>query len=312
MMTNPPDLLTPASSDVSLFEAVRHRPGLLMLELAWRWLAGSFLWLMAGYEGWRIWTASLPRLHLIGLIDLSPVGLLEDPSQGLPMLADTVAVLQPQVERAAWGLAPLAIFLWVAAYALGRTAVMARFDASLPRRPWLLAEIEAARILTQLALAGLWGMLAEAVYHRFVHDQASGFLSCLLVAISVAALMFATPVRRTLQIATLLALVENRSLRSVLRRAWSFHRDPAVQPLRRAINRARLLFFVAGLVLTVVPAPVPFGPLLVAWWGLLTLPSLAAADAWRLSAIFAVLRALEAADPKAIHRGAISSSRTFL
>ncbi len=150
------------------------------------------------------------------------------------------------------------------------------------------------------ALFGIWGMwlgLAEAAYRRINNGEPALVSVILLAGATVAALMYATPIRRTALLACILALVENRSFSSVWRRAWSLHRLPAVQPLRKAVNRVRLILGGAALLLTFVPDPFPFGPLLVAWWVLLTLPSLAAADAWRLSATFAVLRTVEATDP---------------
>ncbi len=294
-MTDPAGAAVPPSR--ALFAPIRQRPGLLLMEIAWRWLCGGFLLAMGGYEGWRIWAASLPQLHRIGLPDLSAVSFLEDPSQGLTMLRESVRLLQPPVDRAAWGLGPLAVFVWVAAYAWGRGAVLARFDPRLPRRPWLLAESEAIRVLGRLLLAGVWSAAAEAAGRRILDDQPAWFSVLLLGVLSAAGLLFSGAAIRTSQFATLLALVEGRSLMSVWGRAWRYQRSAVVMPLRQAVKRVRMLLLLMALLLALVPNPFPFGPLLVAWWGLLTLPSLAAADAWRLSGVLAVLGTLEVVEP---------------
>lgn len=287
-----PAVSTPPA--VPLFTPLRERPGLLLLELAWRWLCGGFLLLLAGYEGWRIWAASVPQLRALGLLNLSPGSALEDPGQALSALSQSGAFLLPQVERATWGLAPLGIFVWVAAFALGRTAVLARFDPRLPRRPWLLAQAEGFRVVGLLGIGAAWSTLAASVLHRLATDAPAFPSLLLLLCVTVAALLFTEPLRRTMQIAAILALVGNRSLLSTWRRAWSFHKTPAAQPIREAVKRVRRLALLLGLVLAFVPSPFPFGPWLLAWWLLLTLPSLAAADAWRLGATFAVLRTMEA------------------
>ncbi len=277
----------------TLFGHLRQRPGLLGLELLWRWSTGGLLLLLGGFEAWRIWVAALPQLHRIGVLDLSATLILEDPSHVLRMLSESVDLLQPPVERAAWGLGPLMIFVWVAAYAVGRSAVLARFDPRLPRRPWLLAESEALRVVGRLITAGVWGAVAEAAAGRIAHDQPAWSLVLLLGGLSVAILLLSGPATRTSHFATLLALVEGRSLTGVWRRAWVYGRSDVVKPLRDAVKRVRQLLLLLALVLALVPDPFPFGPWLMAWWVLLGLPSLAAADAWKLGGVLAVLGTLE-------------------
>ena len=140
--------------------------------------------------------------------------------------------------------------------------------------------------------------MAEGAGGRIAHDQPAWSPVLLLGGLSVAMLLLSGPAVRTSQFATLLALVEGRSLRSVWRRAWVYGRSDVVKPLRVAVKRVQRLLLVLGLVLALVPNPFPFGPRLMVWWVLLGLPSLLAADAWKLGGVLAVLSTLEMVTPR--------------
>ncbi len=289
-----------APEEAPLFDEFKRRPTLLLRELAWRWGCAGLLLALAGYDGWRIWSRSGAAVRDTGVFALSPQGVLEDPAHVLSIFSALLSLFLPQIERAFWGLAPLAIFCWSLAFAFGRTAVLARFDPRLPRRVWLLAESEAAKLAGLLALAAAWAALVQLCF-RFLMRGGSPHWFLLLVCCGAATaleLVYSGQFRRAMVIALALALVERRSLWRALPRAWGMHRHEILQPLKRAVNRIRFLLFLVGLVLAFVPAPFSFGWALLVWWGLWSLLPLAVADAWRLGAFFGLLQALRTLEEK--------------
>ncbi len=289
-MTTPP--IPYAPEEAPLFDEIRQRPGLLLRELAWRWGCAALLLAVAGYDAYRIWAASLPRLSATGVFALSPDGVLENPLHLLDICSAVCSLYLPQTERAFWGLAPLAIFCWALAFGFGRTAVLARFDPRLPRRPWLLAESEAVRLVGLLFLAVVWGALVQVFYRLLMHGGHWFLLLICCAAVTVLELIYSGQFRRAMVIALALALMERRSLWSALPQAWGMHRHEVLQPLNRAVGRIRFLLLLMGLALAFVPAPFGLGWPLFVWWGAWSLPPLALADAWRLGAFFSLVQAL--------------------
>ncbi len=291
-MSTPP--IPYAPKEAPLFAEIRRRPHLFLRELGWRWSTAALLLAIAGYDGRRIWSRSLPSLRATGVFALSPDGALENPTHLLDVFNGIVRLFGPQIERACYGLLPLAIFCWVCAFAWGRTAVLQRFDPTLPRRPWLLAESEAFRICGLLAFAVVWGVVVQALYHSLAEGASPHPFLFLLSALAVTGveLAYSAHFRRAAVLASALVLVERRSVWSVFRRAWGLHRADEVQPIRQAVIRIRFLLTLAGVGLVFVPAPFGLGWPLVAWWVAWSLPPLAVADAWRLGAYLELVRVL--------------------
>ncbi len=298
-----------APRKVSLFADLRQRPALLLRELAWRWLCGGVLLALAGYDGWRIWTASLPALEATGLFRLSGDSLLQDPLQLFTAFTAAVGMVRPQVEHAAVGLAPLAIFCWVAAFALGRASVLARYDARLPRRPWLLAACEGVRVGALLGASAVWSGLIQLASAVALRGGAPNPLLYAVLALGATAgvLLLWARVARAVELSQAVALVERLSFQNAFRRAWGFDRALAAQllrPIRKAAGWARLALLGAAFVLTLLPAPFAAGWPLFAWWGALSLVLLAAADAVRLGVLFALLSMVRDAQSTALVREA--------
>ena len=281
-----------------IFLAIHQRPGLLLREIAWRWTCGSLLLALAGFAAGRVWAAALPALRSAGLFVLTPDSLLADPAQIASTLPASFDVLRPSLERAALGLTPLAVFLWVWGFAVGRAQVLARFDPQLPRRPWLLAQGEAVRLGGILLAAIAWAALAHGAYlltfrgedpHIFVY-------LALLLGITLGMGRLTGRFNRALFIGLALALVRSRPLASSFSRAWHMDEHTRIVPLRKAVGRIRAYLLAAAVLLAFVPAPFHFGWALAAWWLVFSLPPLVAADAWRLGAFFALLRAFQNED----------------
>ncbi len=278
-----------------LFLEIQQRPGLLLREIAWRWTCGSLLLALAGFAAWRVWTDALPSLRATGLFLLTPDLLLADPSQIASTLPEAFDVLRLPLERAAAGIAPLAIFLWVCGFAFGRARVLARFDPRLPRRPWLLAQFEAVRLGGLFLAAAAWAGLAHGAYALTFRGEDAHILLylALLGLITFGMGRLTGRFQRALFIGLALALVQSRPLGPSLRRAWRMDEHTRIVPLRKAVGRIRASMLAAAVVLAFVPAPFHFGWALAAWWLVFSLPPLAAADAWRLGAFFALVRAFQ-------------------
>ncbi len=279
-----------------LFLEIQQRPGLLLREVAWRWTCGSLLLGLAGFTAWRVWTAALPALRATGLFLVTPDSLLADPTQLASTLPAAFDVLWRPLARAASGVAPLAVFLWVCGFALGRARVLAHFDPRLPRRPWLLAQFEAVRLAGLLLAAAGWAGLTEGAYALTFRGEDAHILLylALLGLITFGMGRLTGRFRRVLFIGLALALVQSRPLGPALLRAWRMDGHTRIVPLRKAVGRIRASMLAAAVVLAFVPAPFHFGWALAAWWLLFSLPPLVAADAWRLGAFFALLRAFQA------------------
>ena len=276
---------------VTLMSELRARPALLLRELCWRWSCGGVLLSLAGYAGWRIWVRCLPALHATGVFRLSKAGLLADPTQIVVAISSAFAVVWPPVIRACWGLAPLAIFCWVLAFAWGRTWVLGRYDARLPRRVWMHAGTEALWLAHSVLTILLTTWLVESVAALLKNGSFAALaLFAVLLAATVPAIAYTGRFRRGIVIGRAIALRHLLPFSSAFRYGWRLDRGERVQVLKKSVRRARWMVLALALVLTFVPAPFGLGWPLLAWWTLLSLPTLVATDAWQLGAMLAVLQ----------------------
>jgi hypothetical protein len=288
MSTSPPrlDAETP-----TLLEILRQRPGLLLRELCWRWGYGALLLALAGYDGWRIWSRSLPALRAAGALSLSESGLLSNPFLTLTSFSSALGIVWPQIERACWGLAPLAIFCWVFAFAWGRNWVLRRYDPRLPSRFWLHAGTELLFVAQPALIILLSAWLLQSLA-ALVKSETLGGLALFVILLTAVglALAYNNRFRRALVIARAIALLHLLSFGKAFGYAWKLDRGERVRVLKKAVRRVRWMVLALAVVLTFVPAPFGLGWPLLAWWTLLSLPTLAATDAWQLGATLAVLQ----------------------
>lgn len=273
---------------------LREQPQLLLQELLWRWSCGGLLLAVATYDALRLWRVYAPPVRATGLLGISGDSLLADPSAALASLSATYALLRPPVERAALGLAPLAIFCWVIAFALGRTAVLAQWDVRLVRRPWLIAGVETARIGLVFGVSAIWSLLADGAARVALGGDAPNPLlyGALLLAATVGCLWIWMRCAQALQMAMALALVDQSlNFQAAFLEGWHL-RPPslrvAVRAVRRRAGRAGWLLLLVALLASLIPSPAA-GILHYAWWMLWTLAFLAATDAVRLGLQLALL-----------------------
>ena len=277
----------------TLLRRVLARPDLLLRELAWRWLCGAVLLLLAAYDGSRLWHAAAPALASTGILSFSLRSdmLTIDPAELLASLAAAAALLAPPVERAVLGLLPLAAFCWVGSYAVGRTAVLARFDARLARRPFLLAGCQGFELALGLTLLLVWGAGVKAVCGLLAASDPL-MLLLVLAGLSAAAAWAWGLLTTKVQVAMALGLVEGLGSVEALRRAWELPDTRLVNRARRfrkSKRRVQLLVLVPVLVLSLLPSPFDGLAPSAAWYTLLSLLPLAATDAVRLAIFFALV-----------------------
>src|SRR5580698_8464666 len=105
-----------------------RRPSLLALELLWRWLFGVPLLAILAWQGMRISAEVSTRLAGSGLNQFS----LLDPDRAVVIGSDVYATVAPPLLRLFVWLAPLAVVAWSIVCAIGRNAVLRRYDPSLP------------------------------------------------------------------------------------------------------------------------------------------------------------------------------------
>ncbi len=281
-------------SRTALFEALRERPGLLAWELLWRWLCGALLLAMAALAGSRIWAQARPAVEATGVLSLSGDSLLEDPSRPFVAFSSALQVLRPQMEHAAAGLAPLGIFCWLVAFALGRTAVLARYDGRLPQRPSLLAACEGVRLLWLGAASLGWSVCLQGAAALALRGSEPNVLLYVCIALGSILLLALLWVKgaRTLELLLMFALLKRLSFGEAFRRA--------LQPLdsqlkahlsraRRAAGRMRFLLVLAAFALGLLPSPGSGAMAEWLWWGALSLVLLGAAGAVRLALLFTCL-----------------------
>lgn len=287
-MKTAPSRLVPETP--TLLGTLRRRPGLLLRELCWRWGYGALLLALAGYDGWRIWTQSLPMLRATGILSLSESGMLADPLQALTGIATGFGILWPPLERACLGLAPLAIFCWALVFAFGRSWVLKCYDPGLPRRFWLQAGTEllflSQSVLTVVLVTWLLQSLGAMVRGETIGGLA--LIALLLTAVGLS-LAYKGRFQRALVIARAIALLHLLPFGKAFGYAWKLDRGTRVQVLKKAVGRIRWIVLALVVVLAFVPAPFGLGWPLLAWWTLWSLPTLAATDAWQLGATLAVM-----------------------
>ncbi len=281
---------------------------MLLVELTWRWLSGGFLLVLVGLAAERIAAATGPAIQATGLFNATLESAVQDPTQISVALASTFAILRPYVSRDALGLAPLALFVWAAAFAIGRTALLRRYDRLLPARPWLLAVCEVLRLLVLIAASAFWYAALEWSARYALGPSSDGpgaqaepnlVLYCaLVICITIGLFALWSLLSWALVAAPMVALLERTSF------AQGFVRSLRVRPVRGnlvemnlAMGIIKLGLVVLAMVLSATPLPfesIMQGWPLYAWWVFVTLLYLAASDFFKIARMFAFLESWRA------------------
>ncbi len=301
----------PAGSE-SFFRIIAFcwaRPRLLLVELTWRWLSGGFLLALTGLAAQRIAAVTGPAIQSTGLFNATLESAIQDPTQISVALASTFAILRPWVTHDALGLAPLALFVWVTAFALGRTALLRRYDPLLPARKWLLAGCEALRLVVLVAASAFWYAALQwaAAYALGPSTEAPGVpqaepnlvLYCaLVICITIGLFALWSLLSWALVAAPMVALLDRTSFQQGFMRSLRVARVRGkLVEVNLAMSIIKLGLVVLAMVLSATPLPfesIMEGWPLYAWWVFVTLLYLAASDFFKMARMFAFLESWRA------------------
>ncbi|HLW79893.1 MAG TPA: hypothetical protein VKU44_09885 [Terriglobia bacterium] len=144
------DRLRGTQSAVGQMGWVFARPSLVALEIAWRWVIGIPLLLIAGSQSEKI-LAALPPSST-GLDQVT----LQDPWTSAVRLADAWDLYRPPVMHVLTWLAPVAALAWVILSGLGRSLVMTRLEPHVRFRPLSVMALQAGWLALLGLTCGAW------------------------------------------------------------------------------------------------------------------------------------------------------------
>jgi hypothetical protein len=278
------------------------RPGLIALEILWRWLFGIPLLAVLAWQGLRVYSAVASQLAAAGVNQLS----LTDPMSAAPIIADAYAAVTPPIVHVASWLVPFAAFAWAIVSGVGRNAVLRRYDGSLPRRPVTLSALHLLRIIFLGASFWLWFASVQwAANHSLSGDEPDLVTySALVIFISLGIFILWAVVSWVFSIAPLLVLLENRGLLSSLQR--SLRLGPLTGKLveiNLVMGIVKLALIVVAMVFSAIPLPfesVVQGPPLYAWWVAVTLLYLIASDFFQVARLVSFIELWRALSTQAL------------
>jgi hypothetical protein len=278
-----------------------RRPSLLGLEVLWRWAFGIPFAALLAWEGWRIYAATASRLAGTGINDVS----ILDPMHAAVVTADVYAILAPPVFHALLWLVPLGIVGWAVASGIGRSAVLRRYDPSLPRRWGALTMLQLLRVAFLSGSFVLWFAAIRWSANITLSGDAPNIVGYLALVICLSLGIFTVwaLVSWVFSIAPLLALLEHREIASSLARSLR------LGPLKGKLIEINLIMGIIKLTLVVLAMvwsamPLPFeaevqGNSLYAWWAVGTIVYCVASDFFqvaRLAAFIQFWRTLQPSD----------------
>jgi hypothetical protein len=251
---------------VHMLGACWRRPGLLLLELAWRWSFGIPALALLIYEAIHV-LGPLP-LRETGLYDLS----LQNPLDAAQQVASAAALVLPHVVQVGRWLAPVLAVAWALASGLGRSLVLQRMDSSLhPARVTLILLQLLRFIALAAAFVAWWSALrwAASVTLSQRPPNLVGY-SAWAICLSLAAFTAWALVSWIFSIAPLIAMLEGASV------VGSLARSLRLGPLAGKLVEVNLVLSIVKLALIVLAMvfssiPLPFtvsmsGPPLYLWW----------------------------------------------
>jgi len=278
---------------------VWRRPSLLGLELLWRWAFGIPLLVVLGWEAWRIYSATAAQLAATGAVNAS----IADPMAAAESLSNVYSILAPQVIRLLEWLVPVAVVGWAVASGIGRSAVLRRYDAVLPRR-W--SSLIALQLLRVIFYGGsIWFWFAAMQWSARItlwngQENVAGYLA-LIICVSLGIFTLWALVSWVSLIAPVLALVERRGVGSSLVRSFR------LGALTGKLIEINLIMGIIKLALSVLAMvwsamPLPFeahvqGASLYAWWAVGTILYCIASDFFQVARLAAFIELLRTFHP---------------
>lgn len=279
--------------------SVWRRPSLLGLEVLWRWAFGVPLLAVLGWQGWRTYSAAAPQIAATGVADVS----LVYPMQSAVALSNVYDILDPPITHLLAWLIPVAVVAWAVISGIGRSAVLRRYDHSLPRRWGALILLQLLRVVFYGGSIWLW--FAAMQWSARVtlwsgEGNVVGYFA-LVIFISLGIFTLWALVSWVSLIAPVLAVVERRGVLSTLARSVR------LGPLTSKLIEINLAMGIIKLALTVLAmvwsaTPLPFesvmhGSSLYAWWALGTILYCIASDFFKVARLAAFIELLRTFQP---------------
>jgi hypothetical protein len=246
-----------------------ERPSVIGLELLWRWSFGLPA-LLLSYHTLKQILASAP-LEALGYDRLTWLDLWGSAA----ILANIGDWLRAPILAAFLRLAPCLALAWIVLAAIGRNAVLRRWDRSLPWRPVSLLALSALRLASVAAICWLWELgVQSAAKSAFANATDPDLLAyivrviCLTLGLFSLWLFISWP----LTIAPLLVLAERRSAGSALLRSLRLGRELSskLMEVNLVMGIVTLALIVLALVLSSFPLPFQtvLTPEYIYWWNI--------------------------------------------
>lgn len=250
---------------------VWHRPSLSALEIFWRWAVGAPIIILVVWRG--LITSRTITLNLAALQAMT----VFRPVAAFHTIDVAMAAILPAAKSIAVWLLPIAAIAWLSVAALGRTAVLRRFDRTLNARPLTLLALGALRaaLLTMVWL--LWlGMIVEAGRITITGQAAHGgepnivLYSAILICGTLFFYVLWAVCSWPFQLAPLIAMQENLGPAVALRSAFRSRKAGSkLAEVNLAMDIVKLAVLVLAMVLSASPlafSEIVTKPRLEFWW----------------------------------------------
>ncbi len=267
---------------VHMVGACAKRPGLLALELLWRWGFGIPALAILGYEGMRL--LANPALSRENLSDFP----LQDPLAAAQQVTSIVHQLLPPVLGLIRWLFPVLALGWAAASGLGRSVLLKRLDPGMRFAPFTLIALQLLRIFALASAAICWfaavRWAAGSTLDRAEPNLVAYF--AWVICLSLGASVLWAMVSWIVSVAPLVATFENVGV-------WrSLARSLHLGPLTGKMVEVNLVLIIVKLALMVLamffsaillPFTTEVGEPLYLWWAVVSVLYLAASDFFQVA-----------------------------
>lgn len=249
-----------------------RRPGVLVRELAWRWIYGVLALAVVAIACLHIYRSTSSSLMAAGIGSISVDNLW----QSAAITAVVAQILRPVIVVVALWLLPLLALGWVLAAGVGRNVVFRSYERGLPWRPVALCGIQAIRVLALAVTIVLWwGSVRWAASASGVAGTPNLTVYFGLVAVfTLGFLLIWLLFSWVFSIASLFVLIEGRSLGASLWRSfWPGSATGQLVRANLAVGLIRLGLVLNAVILSALPVGYISSPesvWLYAWWAAVT------------------------------------------
>jgi hypothetical protein len=276
-----------------------RRPSLLFMELAWRWLFGLPMLLILALQTAHIYAIVSRQLTAIGMDQFSIV----DPMQAAVIAANIYAILAPPIVHLIVWLVPAAAIVWAIVSAIGRNAVLRRYDPTLPSAWGSLSILQLIRVVFLGGSVWFWFAAIHWSAAATLGGESPNIIAycALVICLSLGIFTLWALGSWVFSIAPLLVLLENRGVRSSLVRSFR------LGPLKGKLVEINLIMGIIKLALVILAmvfsaCPLPFesvmqGPPLYIWWAGVSVLYLAASDFFQVARLVAFIQLWRAFRP---------------